>query len=378
MHEFPASHILTLTGSPRQRGRIHGESLRQEIHEVILRWKNSLAAYVSPSPDQYIHELVTQTDFMPAIERWTPELLEEVRGIAEAADMEFEDIFAFQLQDEEWWFGEQRKPPRPDDINHCSSISWRGDGHSATLVGQNMDMPSYMDGYQVIMRIQDSLSDLELTVFSTAGLLALNGMNNQSIGIVCNNLSQLNHSKVGLPVAFVLRGALAKKSFIQARDFLETLPHASGQNYILGSKDRLIDLECSANQVTRYAHSADSQWILHTNHPLANDDFYGLPPGVEAFSEEMDEFFSAREVDSRTRYDTLCSRLGAGTKQIDLEAARSLLSSHDSRSNPVCRHFNPVLPWMTIGTSIFIFGASPRAYICPGPPCVSEYTEVVY
>jgi hypothetical protein len=37
MNEFPASHLLTLSGSSGQRGRIAGEVLWQEKQKVIER-----------------------------------------------------------------------------------------------------------------------------------------------------------------------------------------------------------------------------------------------------------------------------------------------------------------------------------------------------
>ena len=106
-------------------------------------------------PIEYIHKLVSQTNFTPAIEKWTPGLLEEVRGIAEGAGAAFNDIFAFQLQDEEWWFGQECKQQQQTAANHCSSLGWQGDASHPNLVAQNMDLPDYLQDYQVVLRIQD-------------------------------------------------------------------------------------------------------------------------------------------------------------------------------------------------------------------------------
>ena len=376
MQQFQPSHLLTLTGTPRQRGRMHGEALRREIHDLINRWKEYLATAYAIMPEKYIREFVNQTNFSAAIDKWTPGLLEEVRGLAEGSGENYHDIFAFQLQDEEWWYGQvcHHKPQKA--TNTCSALGWRGDGKHPNLLAQNMDMPDYMQGYQVVLHIRENHSDNEMLVFSVAGLIALNGMNNSPFGIVCNNLSQLSHSRDGLPVAFVLRGTLGQNSFAQAQSFLTTVPHASGQNYILGSSMQIVDLECSANQVIEFSPEGRSRSVCHTNHPIVNRDYNKslLSPGtsLEGIQAQLD----ARTVNSRTRYPMLYRHLGAvAWLNLEPDTARRLLSSHGSQEHPICRHPGTAEQWSTLGTSIMQFGHPAYLYCCPGSPCSSKFTE---
>lgn len=374
MIEFPESHFLILSGPPRERGRMHGETLRGKIQELLQRWKDQLASTTKISPRYYVRELVAETNFVAAIERWTPGLLEEVRGISEGANVSFEELYAFQLQDEEWWFGQEKNQARQEATSNCSSIGRQGGAGSPSLVSQNMDMPDYLDGFQVVMLVRGDRSGVESLVFSAAGLLALNGLNDRSIGIVCNNLGQLNHSKEGLPVAYVHRGVLRRRSFAEAKAFLESLPHASGQNYLLGSPDHMVDLECSANQVAEYARPPGHRSLCHTNHPLVNTDFQRLPGQGTAPQEARAGFNGSREEDSRTRFEALFRRLDeleAG--DVGPETAKKLLATHDSQAYPVCRHPGSGLPWMTLGTTIMILDEHPRLQVCPGPPCTSAF-----
>ena len=388
MQQFPPSRLLTLTGLPRQRGQIHGESLRREIHELIRRWQETLARSSAISPAKYIREMVKQTNFTAASEKWTPRLLEEVRGIAEGSGENFNDIFAFQLQDEEWWFGQEKGLNQPNASRqdsagrhssagrHCSALGWRGDGKQPNLIAQNMDMPDYMQDYQVVMRIRDERSESEILVFSVAGLIALNGMNNSPLGIVCNNLGQLNHSRDGLPVAYVLRGVLEQKTIGQAQSFLTSIPHASGQNYILGSPMQIIDLECSANQVMEYSPDGRSRSVCHTNHPLVNRDYPNQRLDLGVPSEETQAQKDEKTINSRTRYQLLSIHLGAVEwLNIDPETARRLLSSHGSQEHPICRHPDTNEKWSTLGTSIMQFGHPAYLFVCPGSPCSAKFSE---
>lgn len=72
--------IIELKGTPYERGRTHGQTLKLEIQELVKRWKANLEETYSVPAATYIQRLLEATDFRPAIERWTPGLLDEVRG----------------------------------------------------------------------------------------------------------------------------------------------------------------------------------------------------------------------------------------------------------------------------------------------------------
>ena len=87
--------VLVLEGTPYERGLTHGKTLKQEIHEVVALWKAQLGSPGGTDADAFIQKFLEETDFAPAIEKWTPGLLEEVRGIADSAEIDFDTIYAF-------------------------------------------------------------------------------------------------------------------------------------------------------------------------------------------------------------------------------------------------------------------------------------------
>ena len=66
------------------------------------------------------------------------------------------------------------------------------------MIAQNLDMPGFYDGYQVILHIKHHDSDLESFVYTIAGVIGANGMNSHAIGICCNTLLQLDNCRDGL------------------------------------------------------------------------------------------------------------------------------------------------------------------------------------
>ena len=125
--------IVECRGNGRERGHAHGEALRERIAALLERWDADVAARVDRGPAALVAELVGATGFVAAIERHTPDLLEEVRGIAEAAGVAFERVLALNLMDEEWWLTAPPSRARPaassrrravTDTRRCWPRTW--------------------------------------------------------------------------------------------------------------------------------------------------------------------------------------------------------------------------------------------------------------
>src|SRR4051812_35404347 len=106
--------VVTCVGSPAERGEQHGEALRGLIAEGLAKWAESIGSTHGVAPDSYIASFVEGTDFLPAIRRWTPGLLDEVAGIARGSAQPWHWIFAHNLLDEEWtWASARKAGPAP-------------------------------------------------------------------------------------------------------------------------------------------------------------------------------------------------------------------------------------------------------------------------
>jgi isopenicillin-N N-acyltransferase-like protein len=353
--------VVVLEGSPRERGVAHGKALKTEIAQVLKLWKADLASTYKMDADRFIALFMKKTNFQPAMNKWTPDLIEEIEGIAQGSGVDFATLFVFQMLDEVWANG--------DEVvgNKCSSIGFARKGTQPTLVAQTMDLPPFYDGFQVVLHIKDRDSDLEAFVPSIPGLIGLNGVNNKSIGICCNTLLQLNHRTDGLPVACVVRGVLAQRTESDALALVHKATHASGQNYIVGGPDRVAALECGANKVASFVPAGLTGVVWHTNHPLANDDY-------DAKYRDLLQKNAAlkQEENSRTRLACLENRLGRSAGTPSVELIKSTLSARDSESFPVSREKGKQYAF-TYAAMIMVLSAQPELHIAPGPPHVMGY-----
>lgn len=340
--------IVELSGTPFEMGRTHGRTLRPEIRELVKRWKEDLAETFGVPPEAFVRRLLEKTDFKAAIVRWTPDLLEEVRGIADGAGVDFDTMYAYQLIDEVWAMGGDL------GFSKCTTIAARKRGGQPAFVAQTLDIPDFYHGFQTVLRIKDEREDLESLVFTIPGVVAANGLNSRSVGVCVNAVTQLAYSTTGLPVDFVVRGILRRKTFDEAVKFLRDIQPAAPQNYVIGGPETVASFERSAGKTVEFLPFAGAEFTFHTNHPLVNDD---LNPGFLRSLERQGMTRETYRAGCR-RFDFLNRTLEDNAAVLDLPRFKELFRNRRSGIN------NPT----TYGCTIMILGESPELHISPGRP----------
>src|SRR3954454_8784693 len=113
--------IVSSTGTPEQRDETHGEHMRGLIADGIDRWRESIGSTHGLNPNDYIAAFVAGTNYLPAIQRWTPDLFAELKGIARGAGQRWEWILAFNLLDEEWTWSKKQGQVLPPG---CTAVGF--------------------------------------------------------------------------------------------------------------------------------------------------------------------------------------------------------------------------------------------------------------
>ena len=377
--------FLELRGSGRERGRMHGEALRDTVREHLERWKAALVDDLVVDPDTYVDEFLADTDFVTAAERYTPDLLEEVRGIHEGAATDWRYTLVRQLSDEEPWYRRARRlgawpgraaiPERDPDAGiwggavrdkGCSSIGGRLGGGRRIVIAQNMDTPTWYDGHQLLLKVVDPRTGVEAFVFTVAGKISLAGMNNRGLAMTCNTLSQLDHDPRGLAEDFVVRGYLAQPDPSAGLEFLRSVPHASGQNYTVPGPDgEVLNLECSRAGVVEWRPWAGADRVFHTNHPLASSDDGIYRAQMAGITPERRARLTTTT--SQGRLEEVRRWVGDPGEALTIERVQGALSSP---VGPVCRvgEFEGYRDGFTLGCLVMLPDAPAELRVSPGPP----------
>ena len=341
--------VLTCAGSPGERGEQHGEALRGVIAAGLARWAESIGATHGVDPDAYIAGFVHGTEFLPAIQRWTPGLLDEIEGISRGSAQPWQWIYAYNLLDEEWtWARNQKSGIAPG----CTVAGFAPES-GTTLLAQTMDIPNIHDGTQAVLRLEPEDSPAAL-VFTHAGMIALTGCNEEGLAVVVNNLDMLPASRTGLPVACAIRGILAQRTLADAIDFISEVPHATGQHYGLAAPEGLASVEGWATGAAVAVESGTR--LLHTNHPLYTKVIVG---------------------DAESRYQR--SRTRERLAYLDREAgpSRDVLGMQALLSDctvPVSLGADRLS--MTFGAVVYKCSRPARMWVTPGPPHVNDFRQV--
>lgn len=358
--------IIRLSGSPLNRGRVHGEELREEIRALSAAHRDAIARVHGVPAEDYLQDFLAYQKFSGAISAYCPDLMEEVRGIAEGAGLPVETILLLQLSDEEWVFGRTMWRGRdPADFrSKCTAFGLHDAVNGAGYAGQNMDIPPFHEGYQIVFHVDYGRDGLEAFIFGSAGSLGFMGLNNAPLGVCCNTLMQLPSSNDGLPVAFVLRCLLECVSHEEAQAFLRSVRHASGQNYLLSADRGIGTFECSAEGVTMVPNPARRNWICHSNHVLG-DTGWGreLPPH--------------KLENSVARLASIVGRVADLSIRPTLDGFKAALSACDDPQHPVSRKLaaasvSDTMSY-TAGSAIYELGERVKMHIAPGPPCETDF-----
>jgi len=351
--------VVTFEGSGYELGLQHGKELKSEIADIIDEWKKNTSKSLKKDADEVLTDFFEYANFEKDIKKWTPDLYEEVRGIAEGSGQDFRDVLVLNLLDEFWVY--------VNNINnhHCSSMGVPARNGKPGYLSQNMDLESYTDGFQVLMRIGKTKNNPEQLILTYPGLVGLNGLNEEGIGVVVNTLMQLQASSEGLPVAFVIRRLLNSTEKEDMLDFIQNVKHASGQNYILGIKGEIYDFEASTNKVVQYDPENENGTVYHTNHPLVNSD-------VKPWFSQYDPTNPGdQKNNSHYRFNTVENRL-ANASNVDDQVFMATLSSKDNEDHPVCRP-NRQGGAFTFSSVVMTLDETPVLKITAGPPDESEY-----
>lgn len=359
---------LTLTGSPRERGRQHGKALKDGIHRFYER-------YMKRSQNEPLLKL-TEVDLLafagkhgPYARQYAPDLYEEMEGIAEGAEMAIDKVLFVNCFDEildTLMLSEmaakltgQPLPPSTLPLRGCTTFAAFGEAtiDGKVYIGQGYDVGT--DYEPVIFRIEAWGDEPEQLVFSHAGVVGASGINATGLAITVTSL-KLPDQQPGVPMPIMVRKALQQTILSDFIGAIITAPRASGHNYTIGAPYAAVNIETSATKYDfKYLHDGIFGHANHYESPqLKHLDLW---PNLA----------QSTLVRSGRMYQLLKARFG----KLDLEALNEVLSDHANYPNSICRHEDP-RGGMYSTLSALIYRPEDRLMLATnGTPCTNPFQE---
>lgn len=367
--------ILRFDGPPASRGHAHGETLRDKIVELIELWGDNLERVHGLDRRRYVELLFERSGYEAALAQYAAPVLDELKGIAQGAGVDYRTLLAFQHVNEEF----EAAPAFAKEFGYgeaCTTIVLCPAADRPAIVAQNLDLAQYLDGFQVLQRTPCDRSDGEIMTLSVPGMISLNGMNSFGFAVCDNTLGQLRTNPNGVPIFAIYRLLLEAQTLIEAQALIQRLPHAVGLNWVLGDPGGVQMIERSAYETVPYApqHQAPA---FHTNHPLICTDWRDL------YRTDTHD----RPRPTRSTYLRLAAvhqRLqGRVSAELGIHDLKEILASQDDADYPVSRgggaNQEDQQIGFTLACNIFeLRKGDPRWHIATGPPHRTAFTTVSF
>ena len=348
---------LVLTGSPHERGLIHGERFAEEIRMNVETYLTRFAQHGAEE------EVVRRqaSEYVPLVEEWNSNYASELRGIADGSGLPIEEVMLLNVRYEILYASYSEQTAETDG---CTSFGLlpTATADGKTYVGQNWDWASPIADTLLVTEVHQSDGSNHIAITEAGIVGGKMGVNEHGIGLVINGLVSPDDGEYPFRKPFHLRcrEILDATRYDSALESIIATPHACSANYIVGHGDgEVIDIETSPNR-TDYIYPRDGI-VTHANHFMTS-----------GFESRMERQFP----DSLYRANRLHRLLEHQRGEIDAATIESSLRDHFGRPASICRHEDPNSPpeeRSQTDTSVILDLHDRTLHATYGPPCDEDY-----
>ena len=338
-------------------GLQHGTLNRERIQKSMDIYRK---AFLELGKLQWNQALRIAKSFVPTIQEYDVEALEEVKGIAEGAGCRIEEIIALNSRTEIMFSAGKLSTLLDGCTTVCVLPERSATGN--TILAQNWDWKPSCEGSAILLekRMRKGVSSFN---FIEAGMVARIGMNSAGIGSAGNYLETDKDGKTpGVPIPFIKRKILSSRHISQAIKAVTNSKRGSSTNYMIGYRQGFaIDIEVTPDEL--YVLYPQDGLLVHTNHFLS--------PNFKA-----QDISRSRITDTLYRNWRLERILSSKTGKIGVDDLKKAFSDHFGYPYSICRHYDihsEGLEGIQTNGSIIMDLNSGEIEFAAGRPCESGY-----
>ena len=260
--------LIEISGPPGVRGLQYGHQAANAIRRAISHYEAQLRNFHIDKGE--LARIIAA--YVPTIEAFEPSFIEEMRGIAAGAAVDFDQIVMINARTELLELSADpellRQFRSAIAMDGCTSIVVEPEaaagGH--LIHAHNWDWKVESAEASVMLRIRGEHGP-DILTFTEAGGLARFGFNSCGIAITANYLeSDRDYRQVGVPLAVIRRKVLEQTHLAPAVRTVYVTPK-SGSNNIAVSDSRggmVFDFECAPDE--SFEVEPQDGVLVHANH----------------------------------------------------------------------------------------------------------------
>ncbi len=360
--------LIEISGAPFERGKQYGKKASDRIYKGIEHYTKQIQRLSLKRVDL---EAVVR-DYLPVMERFDSDHVTELQGIAQGADVSFEDIVLLNARTEILKLAANpalRKTLIEDanDLDGCTGVialpSSTKDG--ALLHAQNWDWKMECAETAVVLRVRRD-NGPDILTFTEAGALARSGMNDAGISLTANYLeSSIDYQKIGVPLPLIRRKILETEHYALAIHTTYLTAKSGSNNIMLAIAGGIgMNFECAPGET--FVVPAHNGLQVHANHwqsPIALGKFMDV--GIATTPDSLYRDMRVRELLER--------KLG----QIEVETIKTALLDDFASPWSVCRppRLNLASNLSATVATVIMEPAKRRMNIAPLPALGATFTE---
>ncbi|GAA5912654.1 hypothetical protein JCM6882_004702 [Rhodosporidiobolus microsporus] len=305
--------VISVAGSPREMGVQHGTKAREQVWGSIEAYKSIFQDLAGLSWDRVLEAARL---FDAPLRSGHPDLVEEMEGVAEGAQVPFVEILALNCRSE---------ISLAEPLDGCTSLSGKA-ADGSRLIAQNWDWKTAIIPGIIILHLQPSDGTPEAKMTTEAGIIGKMGHNSAGVCLVMNAIKAKSLDRNLLPIHLLMRRVLQQKSAEKARQYvIKAGGSAASVHLMVADNSTAFTLETSPKGYAFIEPSGERSLLCHTNH--------FIDAGMHKRSNEVEVWLP----DSTGRLDIIRGKLG---KTTDLSHAliREFLSDRSLGKCSICRH----------------------------------------
>lgn len=354
--------IISVEGNAHERGCQYGSQAKTLVEESLSVYRRKFECFSNRDWDECLRE---GEKFIPFIEEYDPEIMEEIAGIAEGSGRTIEEIVTLNARSE--LVGAQRwiaQIAKVKGLEGCTTLAATSE---ATLskhmfMAQNWDYWLSTQKLNVILKIKQK-GKPNIVQVAEAGLVAKVGFNSAGIGL-CANGSHSDKWGIGVPFQVILRGILNARSMADAILAILRAKRASSCFYLIGRDGEAIDIEAAPNDYNYIF--PDNGTIAHSNHFLIAN------PNIKDFLPSSSGSTLFRQYRMKKLLNKKCG-------DITIDTIKEIQRDHFDKPHSICAHVDKQLAQehqAQTNFSLIMDLNNKTLHIALGPPCENEYTTL--
>lgn len=355
--------IISVEGDAHERGYQYGSQGKMLIEESLSVYHKVFEHF---STLDWHGCLQKGKNFIPFIEEYDPEIMEEIIAIAEGSGRTIEEIVALNARTElvfEQWFIAQGAKVK--GLEGCTTLAATPE---ATLskhmfMAQNWDLYPATQNINVILKIKQKGKPNIVQVVE-AGIVAKMGFNSAGIGL-CTSGSHSDKWGFGVPFQVILREILNARSMRDAISAILRAERASSAFYLIGCRDgEVINIEAAPNDYNYIF--PDNGTIAHSNHFLIGN------PNIKDFRPSCDPSTLFRQYRAK-------KILNKERGNITVDSIKETLTDHFDKPYSVCKHVDKLVAeeyQSQTNLSLIMNLTKKTMDIAKGPPCEHKYVSL--